>query len=422
MTALRKPRPEKRAAIDVIAWPVGALAASFYGVAHASFVEDGRRQQGLLLTAGALCVLAVLTLPLKNRVPIVGRAIAWTALTCTVVLLNHLFLPAQFGYGQTKYQYLILVLVLALFAVPILTFRSELATTRFVQSMAAVSSFYCVVNLVSGTDASNIRKSSIELNPAIMSKICLLLALYAIAAILVKRRADPLQLLLLLLSIGASIKTGSRGPILAVLLSAAIVMVAMYGASQLHRIVPALVGLIVAVGVFLRFAPAAISSRFTLAAVSVQENSGEGDRIDLWRTALHVVDDNVNGIGMGNFLSYQRFVSVPHNIFLEIAVEFGVVIAVAFLAACVVASRRAVLTLRSSTVTVPVVWMALLLLNQIANSLLGGELTLQSYLLYLPMAYFLYGVVGLRKTQPKRPEEIRRRARPALSGSGRQLQ
>lgn len=421
MTALRKARPEKRSAIDVLAWPVSALAAGFYGVAHASFLEDWRRQQGLLITAGALCVLAVLTLPLKNRVPIVGRSIAWTALAGTLVILNHLFLPARFGYGQTKYQYFILVLVLALFAVPILTFRSEVATTRFVQSMAAVSAFYCLVNLVTGTDTGNIRKSSIELNPAVMSKICLLLALYAVAQMLVRRRPSVLHVAMLLFSVAAAIKTGTRGPILAVLLSAGVVMVALYGASQLHRIVPAMVGLLVAVGVFLQFAPAAISQRFTLAAVSVQENSGEGDRIDLWTTALRVVDDHVNGIGMGNFLSYQRFISVPHNIFLEIAVEFGVVIAVAFLVACIVAGRRVVQALRSPAATVPVVWMGLLLLNQIANSLLGGELTLQSYLLYLPLAYFLYGVP--RRQQPvaaKAP--TRRRPRPALSGAGRQFE
>lgn len=421
MTTLRKPRPAGRPAIDVLAWPVGALAAGFYAVAHASFVEDGRRQQGLIVTAGALCVLAALTLPLKTPVHIVGRSLAWTAGTTGVVLLNHLFLPAQFSYGQTKYQYLILVLALALFAVPILTFRSELATARFVQSMAAVSAFYCVINLVTGTDTANVRKSSIELNPAVMSKICLLLALYAVAHMLVRRRPSPLHVALLLLSVAAAIKTGSRGPILAVLISAGVVMIAMYGASQLHRIVPAMLGLIVAVGVFLRFAPAAISDRFTLAAISVQENSGEGDRIDLWKTAFRVVDDNVNGIGMGNFLSYQRFVSVPHNIFLELAVEFGVVIAFAFLAACLVASRRAVRALRSPTVTVPVVWMGLLLLNQLANSLLGGELTLQSYLLYLPLAFFLYGIPSMEPTTVPPRRRTRPTRRPALSAPRREL-
>jgi len=140
--------------------------------------------------------------------------------------------------------------------------------------------------------------------------------------------------------LAAFIYTGSRSGVLS-LTAALFATVAFAGKRRPQALAVSLVAAVVALGVFVTFAPASIKERIATAS-SGQVSEKEGRR-SLWEVAWRMFEDQpVHGVGLGSFrTSSAHYVlepgaltrsdlvidepQEPHNVYLQVLAEMGVI-------------------------------------------------------------------------------------------------
>ncbi|MGQ0693811.1 O-antigen ligase family protein [Acinetobacter baumannii] len=367
----------------------GLAPLLFFIISHMSFLEDSLKRVLFVFSLGvsSLFLFFFFHKSFFEKQELKKSSIL-LLLICLFIYFHSFFYPAEYEYGVDKISYIFVVMFL-IFNIIYISFYNLATVKGFVTAIAFFSILFCFLSLFLNVDENNLRKSSIGLNPTIMSKACLLLAIYATSKILVQNKSNIFYIILILFSFVAIIKTGSRGAIFAYFFGLLVVYYFLHGFSKIFKILLILPVLLVFVYYSIGFLPEEIAARYSLEAMSVEENSDEGDRVQLWIVALGIIGSNFWGIGSGNFLNYS-FVAVPHNFFLELAVEYGIIAStLVFFLLC-----YAVYNMKESVKKYygfNNIFFSFLFASQIFNALLGGELSIQSLLLYVCMVYFVFG-------------------------------
>lgn len=285
-----------------------------------------------IITAG-IVLLAIAIDRIRNG-PTTGRMILpW--------ILWAAFLPAVAsstldGYALVKVGTLFsITFVLAI--APFWLLRTEQQRLSFLVSLGAISAGVAALALVFDRQAAASYTNRLVLDGADTIGTARLGMTGAVAFFILAFYPN-LKVLTRVIVIGLGAVTGmlavlagSRGPVIAG--AVAIVAVIIFSPSMKKYRGRALLAVIAAGGVIVWFATRAGSDGLSR-IVSIF--LGEGDtstaaRQDAWQAGLTQVAKDPMGIGWGKFAELGLRHNYPHNLFIEVAVEAGVIVAAAFI-------------------------------------------------------------------------------------------
>jgi hypothetical protein len=259
-----------------------------------------------------------------------------------------------------------------------LAIKNENTATKLVEFLVFVSFCFALLAFTAGS-TDNLRRSGIELNPTLHSKMLFFSTLLLIAKSKSGLHSRKL-ILLTVLALAACVATGSRGAIVVVLLCLILDKLVALRVGELVNLLKYSTLILLAVPALLIFAPAEISSRFSLESLSDQNK--EGDRLFLFSFAIDLIAKNPFGIGMGNMSDYF-WVAAPHNIFLEAVLDLGWIVALPYLILLVATFIRSIQFLRSGNFVLR--FFSLWFVFMFFNSMIGGEMAFPSLMLYMSM-------------------------------------
>lgn len=379
---------------------IGAVAALVLGIFIAtSHLPDlpAATRQGVMIVA-VLTAMFLILLGLR-RVGWIGiMAVTVPAIFLIVTFgLHNSWHPSLSDYAISKRALFPIIILSSLVVFPLLIHAYDRDLKSTMRVLVTVSVIFALLAFVPPTGA-NVRRSGIELNPLMHAK----LLFFPFFLLLVRPERSPrslAMLAILLFSMVACLRTGSRSPIGLAILILCFDLIVLGKLKILFQRV--LLGVLIVASLFLMidFFPREITERFSLDSLVSQ--SREGDRLFLFGLAVNLITDNPGGIGMGN-MSAHFWINAPHNIVLEAVMDFGFLVSFPYLLLLGYTTLLAVAGLKSRDTANR--FTALWYLYFLGHSLIGGEMTFPSMLLYMPM-----GLLILNRMRVGRPLSNRRR-------------
>lgn len=288
---------------------------------------------GVDATAAAACgVLLAMAVSLIRRK---GRPLSFPVATAAFVALMALAAVMAFAgpdraAAMTKLAKFETFSALAFFA-PLVIIRDRRSFIRLLVGVAALGCITSLVAVETGHDSHPLvlPGSSSEIEVGLLAG----LGLAAVVGCLWSLTPWPARLLWLVpaaLMLNTTVAAGSRGALLGV----GVAIVVSLGI-QLARRTPAraaaagLVGSLAALAVIAwQASPPAARDKFTRSLTASEGglsflNAGGGERREIWDAAAGIFMDHPLGIGLAGFPARSGF-EWPHNIFLELGAELGV--------------------------------------------------------------------------------------------------
>ena len=360
---------------------ISLVLAAFLIVSNLPVLPNGLRQGamlGMIISAAALAARAVQQIS-RDRVLAVSLP---AFLIITIFGLHNLTHPALTAYAENKRILfpIVFLFCLVIFPLAIHAFDRNLKYTML--ALISVSVLFALLAFVAPT-GGNLRRSGIELNPLMHAKL-LFFPFFLMLAGPVRSHHRILLFAALLLSIIACLKTGSRSPIavaIVILLLDAILTSRIKGMMRLISYGGLLLASVV---LLVDFLPREIAERFSPEEIWPQFE--EGDRLFLFVFAIDMIQHNPTGIGMGN-MSAHFWLAAPHNIVLEAIMDFGFMLAMPYVGLLAYVTMLAFRGLRSRHT--PTRFVAIWYFFFLGQSLIGGEMTFPSILLYMPMGLLI---------------------------------
>lgn len=310
-------------------------------------------------------------------------------------------LGAYGEYGNNKYIYLLFIVTIGFITFPPIL-KYEITLELFCRYFFYLSIIFCFFAIFYSNPDEG-RRSEMGLNPAILARICMIAGIY-ITTVIYFKGFTLLRGFIVILSIAAVFFTATKTPVPVFIVSFYFVSLKKVSLKQVLSILKyGVIVIIAGLLLLLYVVPESYSKRIlNPEGLSVEEQSVEGNRLDLYQKAFEVIPDNPGGIGYGGFAKYS-FIVVPHNIYLEIAIEFGVLAAVLFFLwsiAVIVKIKKMKLD------TIPMMFFSVLYVYFFISFLFGGELTIQALLFYLSGSTILYFMPYNRRISTKPIENI----------------
>jgi len=304
-------------------------------------------------------------------------------------------------YGLNKINQIIVIVVLFMYLMPAI-FRSFNDLEIFYLSLFYLSLIIASI-LVLSYGASLGRYSIFDANPIWMARICGICGLVG-AIMLVnsyggrkKNRVNRSILYLsLLVSMVGIISTGSKGPMLSLLLSVLIIvqLKPRLKLSSTFFMLIVIGFLAYIVGVFLF--DSLILERYS--AISIQGSVAEGTRSELYKDGIDLILRFPFGVGFGGFSDYS-VAQYPHNLLIEIFAEAGVIVGTVVLVVLSLSFIKAKRLTKVDNTSLDV--LVGLFFYAFMNSMFSGDM-ISPKLLYFTMALiFIYKdtrLSSIRKT------------------------
>jgi len=299
------------------------------------------------------------------------------------VLIYSIAFTTKFGtvdeYGSNKYQYFLLIITIAFISIPHAV-NNEKYINKFVFLFVGISLIYCLIAILFASSDGG-RRGESGLNPAILARLCMLTGLYGFIRIYVDG-INITRVGLIIVSCVAVLFTGTKTPFPVAVATYLLITVKADNILLVFKSI-----LVVIVVSFISYLslkyviPESISSRILdLESLSLAAQFKEGSRFELYNLALYIISEEPQGLGFGGFAIYHRFIIVPHNIFLENAIEMGVVSAVVFMVWAFWIFRIA---MKSQSKNVNYMFINAMYIYMLISLMFGGEMTIQSLFLYL---------------------------------------
>lgn len=288
----------------------------------------------ILVILGMLHIMFIEKRSVKLDTRVVG---AWYLLCCLVI--TSLFWTPSAAYGWEKAAHFVTLSSLA-FLAPLIFFTSALPVRRFTYMLLGFSVIYSAFALQIGTQTAT-DFGFVALPGANYLGLASVAGTGVIIAVLycVPRGgwATLCGAITILVSGGALLLSGGRGPLVALLLT--LVVVSLAGVLAPHRFerttaVLGMVLVLVFIGLMLLdLLPQTLAYRLALlmpdswqSGVIVEQDAGTG-RPERWRAAWEaLISHPIRGLGSGGFAVWfqqQDIRDYPHNIFLEAGAEWG---------------------------------------------------------------------------------------------------
>ena len=345
-----------------------------------SFLDDSLRR----VVAFSFFGVAILFSLKRSLITLSKGRVQYSQFFGFAIILYAVFYTYLIGYtgdyGQNKFYYFILIILLSfVFIPPVLLSRPE-NLSFFVTLLVLCSLCYCFVSVVfSSIDGG--RRGESGLNPAVLARISMLLGIYALIKIYFSG-VTFVRLLMVVFSCLAVLITGTKTPIPVAILCVFMVTVKKVDIKTLLKSFLAFIVLCVSAYFALKFfVPENIASRvLDISSLSREAQSTEGNRFDLYTLSVDVIVNHPFGNGFGSFANFHRYILVPHNVFLENAVELGLASALMFF---LYSLFVLFLTRYKYTENIDFAFVKALYIYMFFSSLFGGETTIQSLLFYL---------------------------------------
>ena len=302
------------------------------------------------------------------------------------ICIYHYTIGSYQEYGNNKFYYLLFVLVLSFISSsPLLKYKKA---RDFFSTLLFYSSLFFCFSAIFFADPSLGRRGEIGLNPAILARLCMISGIYISCVIYIKGFTF-LRGIILVISIVSVFFTATKTPVPVYIFSFFIVIAKDLSIKEKIKISFYLVLLLI-IGFFILqyFVPDEFASRILdQDAFSEQNQLKEGNRFDLYVLAIDVISSNPIGTGLGGFAKFHRFIVVPHNILLEIAVELGLFLMSIFILWSFSVFKK---IRRFKKNTVSSLFISVLFTYLFISFLFGGEVTIQLVLLYIIGGYFSF--------------------------------
>jgi O-antigen ligase len=325
-----------------------------------------------LTAAAAVLLVLTSTISLLTRRLQVLRGVG-PAMVLITAFLPGVFITATGTYAHDKLLHLFtLTLGCALLGSVIILSANRARLYGLLISTVAVGGLISVMYRLAPSTQENLEgRLALEGSNTIAIGRFTGAALLALVMLMMARRmrliyAVPLSVVFLYLMIAS----GSRGPVLAVVVSGILVLFLQRGRRTLIRMLLVLTA--VAAGGYWAFQRASPLARERFLQLLQGDRSGTiNERLYLLSRAWEIVESHFFGLGWGGLAPYMYPISVyPHNIVLEITGEAGWVALGAFVAVTLVAIRRVMANLDDPVA----VGILALLAYWLVNAMVSGDL------------------------------------------------
>lgn len=344
-----------------------------------TLLDDIARQY---LAFGSFFMASLLALPFINKDLQNGRIsksfLLGIALSVFVIFFSSIKIP--YGeYGEKKFYYFLVVLIWGFVLFP-LYFRDYNNLVYFCKILVIISVIFCFLAILFSNPAES-RTGETGLNAAILARVCMICGIFS-AVQMYYKGYNLLFTGILCLSVLGVFFTATKTPVPVFIFSFYLVLLKTFSIKQVFKHFFIIIIILLGAYLLLNYAvPYEYSSRILdPEGLSVENQSKEGNRLDLYLLAISVISDNPLGYGLGGFAMHHRFIVVPHNIFLEAAIEFGVLFAMILIGWIFIQVKK----IKKMPLNNPyTTFIAVLFLYNVISFLFGGELTIQCLILYL---------------------------------------
>lgn len=243
--------------------------------------------------------------------------------------------------------------------------------------LLGVGGIYFLLSMGFKPSEENMRVSELGLNPLILSRN---IALMGVLSLFLRKK--KIAYFLFCLSLFGVILTGSRGPFFILIL---IMFFYFFNEKKYFLIFTSFIFLFFlffSYEFILNLLPEVFSGRFTEEAIENQLNSNsELSRGSLFGLAFQLwLENPFFGVGLGNY-SYYAPVNAPHNIYLEVLSEMGLLYFSLFLVFIITSLRAGYRQIKSNS-NYKLKGLYFLYIFFVLSMFADGELTIQSFLLY----------------------------------------
>lgn len=336
-------------------------------------------------TVAAAITLPVVVYEILRWLPRIHPVALFVLPLFGVFALHMIFVPPATAYGEDKVLKWLTITLMTALAASLLRDEKSIHTFCWAWIVASTGLALVAVTGFQGERAEGFDSNPIWLARAMGTALVMLFWL----ATQRKVRVPVLLVLSVLLAVGI-IATGSRGPILAVGVGAA--MVAMFSNRyRIRKVIAILVGAGAAYWA-VTVLPFFAESRFVSLLV---DGDNDLSRSIFWTVTPGVIKSHPGGVGVGNWSLYAgapRQFEYPHNLFLEIFSEFGVAIGVAFMVLMVVLG---ILLLRRGKEAPVAIAVLALLGSETANVFVSGDLNGRTFWFLLTLSFLVAARVVL---------------------------
>ncbi|WP_074383735.1 O-antigen ligase family protein [Acinetobacter pseudolwoffii] len=247
-----------------------------------------------------------------------------------------------------------------------------------------LSSLFAILTIFFGEESSsgNSRVVLGDMNPIWNARLLGVGLLYTLIQLFIFKKINIIYILLALMSTYAILKTGSRGPIVGIVV--AFVFISAY--MNFNNIKKIFIGAFFAFSCFLACLYIIEKTNFFANLNIFDLSSG---RTLLYDFALNLFFSNPFGIGLGGFDREFNVegLAYPHNIFLESLVETGLLFTFGFFVLILYAFNRAVRVTQTNFSYF--VFLFSLLIYSFVNAMFSGDLTSPKEL-YILIFFFLF--------------------------------
>lgn len=329
------------------------------------------------LIFASLAALGAVARWLPRVHPVLANMVAlFTLLSCSILWTD---LPSE--YGEEKLTtFLTITLLSALLAM-------NIQDERDLRRLAVLWPLIMVpVALATLADFEGGRSGGFGANPIWVARALVTGMIFALWRVWFDPlKSRPLLLLGIIAVLGAAlIATGSRGPLLG-LAVAVLILALLRGRGRIMKIA-ILVYAFTVVGYGIVYTDFFETSRIV---ESVEEGTitDQNGRDAMIGPALDAVQANPEGVGAGNISDYWRSRHLyPHNIFVEVLAEHGVIVGVIF---AFVVARAAVKVLMRARHNNEMLLLAALLLAEIVNVSFSGDLNARTFFFVLSLSLWM---------------------------------